>query len=406
MISSGLVSVPQVLSNTHHMTDTPNGAELRYPGFGKMFLIWTAIGVLTSLRYQLQRPPTSGIGDVAFIVAFTASYYPWIVLAPLVFRIEKRFPLGHGSYWVRNLCFLAMISVPVSLLAAPLMSAFFAGLLFFSEPTLAPPLPGFWLRHFPMAELLFWCSVAGGYFFRSQFLLREQEQRTSRLALEKSQLEAGLKQAQLDVLRARLNPHFLFNSLQNISVMAKQDPQTASRMLARLGDLLRAVLRQDADPESTLYEEVELTRAYVALEQMRFGERLEVTFNIAPEAQRAMVPCFLLQPLIENAVIHGLRGVGKTGVIEVSALRESRNLVVTVTDNGIGAPEDALSGRKTGVGLGSTRERLATMYPDRHTFTMRRLPKSGTEVRITIPFRLLDCEGPPVPDEQPAVADR
>lgn len=406
MISSGPVSLPQAASNTHLMKHPVNGAELRYPGFGKMFLIWTAIGVLTSLRYQLQRPPNSGIGDVAFIVAFTASYYPWIALAPLVFRIEKKFPLGHGSYWIRNLFLLTIISLPVCLLAAPLMSAFFEGILSLSQSTFTPPAAGFWLRHFPMAELLFWCSVAGGYFFRSQFQLREQEQRAAHLALEKSQLEAGLKQAQLDVLRARLNPHFLFNSLQNISVMTKQDPQTASRMLARLGDLLRAVLRQDAEPESSLYEEVELTRAYVALEQMRFGERLEVSFNIALEAQRAMVPCFLLQPLIENAVIHGLRGAAKTGVIEVSAIRESRNLVVTVTDNGIGAPEDALSGRKTGVGLGSTRERLATMYPDRHTFTMRRLRESGTEVRITIPFRLIDYDGPSVPDEQPAVADR
>ena len=97
----------------------------------------------------------------------------------------------------------------------------------------------------------------------------------------------------------------------------KQDPQTASRMLARLGDLLRAVLRQDSEPESTLYEEIELTRAYAALEQMRFGDRLDVRFAIAPEVQQAMVPCFLLQPLIENAIIHGLRGAGKTGIIAV-----------------------------------------------------------------------------------------
>ena len=96
------------------------------------------------------------------------------------------------------------------------------------------------------------------------------ERRAASLALEKSQLEAGRNKAQIEVLRARLNPHFLFNSLQNISVMNRQDPQTASRMLTRLGDLLRAVLRQDSQAESTLREEIELTRAYVALEQMRF----------------------------------------------------------------------------------------------------------------------------------------
>ncbi len=407
MTLRGLVSEPQAPHNAQSTADPENGAVLRYPGFGKIFLIWTAIGVLTSLRYQLQRPSNSEIGDVAFIAAFTALYYPWIALTPVVFRIEKKFPLGYGNRF-RNLVLLAVISVPVCLLASPLMSGIFMGVLSVFQPlAFRLPVTRFWLGHFPMAEVLYWCSVAGGYFVRTQFHLREQEQRTARLALEKSQLEAGLKQAQLDVIRARLNPHFLFNSLQNISVMAKQDPQTASRMLARLGDLLRAVLRQDAEPESTLYDEIELTRAYVALEQMRFGERLEVAFNIAPEAQRAMVPCFLLQPIIENAVIHGLRGVGKTGVITVSAAKEGRDLVMTVTDNGIGPPEDALSGRKVGVGLGSTRERLATMYPDRHTFTMRRSAEGGTEVRIAIPFCFADYEDPSsFHYEKPAVADR
>jgi LytS/YehU family sensor histidine kinase len=286
------------------------------------------------------------------------------------------------------------------------MTGFFSGVLSVLQPAFPPHLPRFWFRHFPMAEARFWCSVAAGYFVRTQFQLREQEQRTARLALEKSQLEAGLKQAQLDVIRARLNPHFLFNSLQNISVMTKQDPQTASRMLTRLGDLLRAVLRQDAEPESTLHEEIELTKAYAALEQMRFGERLAVTFSIAPDVQPAMVPCFLLQPLIENAVIHGLRGVGKSGVIEVSAARQCDDLVIAVSDNGIGPPEDALSGKKVGVGLGSTRDRLATMYPDRHTLTMRRSVEGRTEVRIAIPFRVADREDPVSQDEKTPAADR
>jgi signal transduction histidine kinase len=382
-----------------------SGLALRYPGVGKLFLIWTVIGVLTSLRYNLQRPANSQIGEFAFIVAFTACYYPWIALTPLVFRIEKRFPLGSRN-WLRNLGLLAIVSVPICLFAAPLMSGVFTGVLSVLEPAWTPRTPRFSLRHFPMAEVLFWCGVAGGYFIRTQFQLREQEHRTSRLALEKSQLETGLKQAQLDVLRARLNPHFLFNSLQNISVMTKQDPQTASRMLARLGDLLRAVLRHDSEPDSTLHDEIELTRAYVALEQMRFGDRLEVQFNIAQEVQQAMVPCFLLQPLIENAVIHGLREAQKTGVIAVSARAENQELVLAVTDNGVGPPQEHLAGIKLGVGLGATRERLATMYPDRHTFAIRGPAEGGTEVRIVIPLRFMDYEDRLPNDEQPAVADR
>lgn len=380
-------------------------AQLRYPGFGKVFLFWTAIGLLTSLRYQLQRPAHDGTRDIAFIIAFTACYYVWIVLTPLVFRLERRFPLGEGN-WIRNLLLLLLISVPVCLVASPLMGATYTGLLSILQPNYVPRVSGFWLRHFfPMAELLFWCSVAGGYFVRTQFQLRQQEQRAARLALEKSQLQAGLKQAQLDAIRARLNPHFLFNSLQNISVLTRQDPQTASRMVARLGDLLRAVLRQDSEPESTLLEEIELTRAYVALEQMRFGERLEVVFGIAPETQRAMVPCFLLQPLIENAVIHGLRGgAERTGVIRVTAARQGGELVMTVTDNGAGPPEDALSGKKSGVGLSSTRERLAAMYPA-YEFSMRKPDGGGAEVRIAIPFRVPAGADPSIDHDHTAVAD-
>jgi sensor histidine kinase YesM len=313
--------------------------------------------------------------------------------------------LGDGK-WLRNLALLAIISVPICLLASPLMSGFLDAVLSVLEPASAPPVQRSWLRHFPMAEVLFWCSATGGYFIRTQFQLRKQEQKAARLALEKSQLQAGLKQAQLDVIRARLNPHFLFNSLQNISAMTKQDPQTASRMLSRLGDLLRAVLRRDSEPESTVHDEIELARAYVALEQMRFGDRLEVEFNIAQDAQQAMVPVFLLQPLIENAVIHGLRGVRKTGVIAVSAASENRELVLTVTDNGIGPPDDDLAGIKMGVGLGSTRDRLATMYPNRHSFTMRRPPQGGTQVRIVIPLRFPDYDDGSSHDEQSAVADR
>ena len=399
------VHAPTAPLETQASVVAENGEVLRYPGFGKVFVICTAIGVLTSLRDHLQRPSVLGIGDVASIAACTACYYPWIALTPFAFRLEKRFPLGHCRGF-RNFGLLAIVSVPVCLLASPLMSGFFAGILAVLQAPFPYPLRRFWLAHFPIAEVLFWCSIALGYVVRTQFKLREQEQRAGRLALEKSQLEAGLKQAQLDLIRARLNPHFLFNSLQNISVMTKQDASMASRMLARLGDLLRAVLRQDAEPDSTLHEEIELTRAYVSLEQMRFGERLAVTFAIAPEVSRAMVPCFLLQPMIENAVIHGLRGVGKAGVITVTATKENRNLVLTVTDNGSGPPEEALSGKKVGVGLGSTRDRLVTMYPERHSFTMRRLDKEGgTEVRISLPIRFVDDEERRLHDEQPTAAD-
>ncbi|MFB3902349.1 MAG: sensor histidine kinase [Acidobacteriota bacterium] len=378
---------------------------IRYPGFGKIFLLWTTIGVLTSLRYYFYMPLIPGIRELALLIAGVSLYYPWVLLTPLVFRLESKYPLGTGR---RNLALLAIWSVPICLLASPLMLGSFIGVMFaFQAPLPRPHLEIPWYKEVPVAQFIFWAVAAGGYFIRTLFQLREQERTTARLALEKSQLEAGLNQAQLEALRARLNPHFLFNSLQNISVMARQDGQTTSRMLTRLGDLLRAVLRQDSQPESTLREEVELTRAYVALEQMRFGDRLQVDFEIAPEVQLAMVPCFLLQPLIENAIVHGLRGARKTGIVTVGAVHQDGKLILSVTDNGVGPPTENPALLKTGIGLQSTSERLSRMYPNGHTFSMRKLAEGGAEVLITIPLRFAqDDDGSYDDDEQTEVTDR
>jgi len=386
------------------VTGTPEG--IRYPGVGKMLLIWSAIGALTAARYLLFAPPGLGRVLLAEILGYMACYFPWAVLTPLVFRIEGRYPLGAPG-WPRRLSLLAAISIPFCLLASLLMLGTFLAVRYaFGAP---PPLPRSiapWFGELLAAEAIFWCSVAGGYFLRTLFQLQAEERRAARLALEKSELEAGLNQAQLEVLRARLNPHFLFNSLQNISVLTKQDPQTASRMLTRLGDLLRAVLRHDSQPESTLEEEIELTRIYVSLEQMRFGDRLSVDFVIDQKVENAMVPCFLLQPLIENAIIHGLRGARKNGVITVSAKTQGNELVLGVTDNGVGLPAENSAGMKVGVGLRSICERLARMYPDGHTFSIEKRPEGGTEVRIALPLRFAGREEPVSDDEQTAIADR
>jgi two-component system, LytTR family, sensor kinase len=368
-----------------------------YPGVGRMFLIWTAIGVLTVLRSQSFRAASeAGHGAFAVLLACTSWYFPWALLTPLVFRLEQRFPVGAPG-WPRRVALLAAISAPFCLAASPVMIGLDAAIRYASgAPAWVSGSVGFWFAPFPTAEGLFWCSVAGGYFFRTLFQLQEQEKRAARLALEKSRLEASLNQAQLDALRAKLNPHFLFNSLQNISVLMKQDPDTASRMLAVLGDLLRAVLRRDSQPETTLGEEIDLTRSYAALEQMRFADRLCVTFEIPDEVKQAMVPCFLMQPLLENAIKHGLRGVRKTGIIAVRVAQEENRLAITVTDNGVGTPAD-MNGIKIGVGLGSTCERLARMYPERHQLSIQRPPEGGTEVRIVIPIRFASSvdEGSP-----------
>jgi LytS/YehU family sensor histidine kinase len=216
--------------------------------------------------------------------------------------------------------------------------------------------------------------------------LRQQEKLSAKLALEKSQLETSLRQAELETLRMRLNPHFLFNSLQNISILAQQDARTASQMLARLGDLLRVALRRDSGPETTLETEIALTRAYVAIEQMRFHDRLSVLFNVAAGTEQALVPTFLLQPLVENAIKHGLAGLRQQGLIAIGSVRLENILIITVRDNGTGVPSETFSDLEVGIGLGSTSQRMERMYPGQHQFSIHPLPEGGTEVRIELPF--------------------
>ena len=379
---------------------------IRYPGVGWMLLVWTVMAALAVARYQLPFGSAAQAREsLSYFVGCASWYLPWGVLTPLVFRLERTFPVG-GSGWPRRLALLAAVSLPFCLASSVLMMACFGVVRYIAGAPSGTRAGGFfWIAAFPSAEGLFWVSAAGGYFLRTLFLLHQQQQRAAQLAIEKSRLEASLNQAQLETLRARLNPHFLFNSLQNISVLTKQDPQTASRMLAELGDLLRAVLRRDTQPECTLGEEMELARSYIALEQMRFAEKLQVTFDIPDRLSQAMVPSFLMQPLLENAIKHGLRGVRKTGIIEVRAAEEDHRLAIAVADNGVGPPADA-SKMKVGIGLGSIGERLARMYGEQHQFSIRPVSEGGTEVRLVIPLRFGSSVADPVLHEEIPAFDR
>ena len=184
----------------------------------------------------------------------------------------------------------------------------------------------------------------------------------------------------------RLQPHFLFNSLQNISVLVQHDPRRRSRMLTKLGDLLRASLRRDGEAETTLETEIALTSAYLAVEQMRFGDRLSSSSTSRPGTDQAQVPTFLLQPLVENAIRHGLEpaaSAGSTAWSRSGAARRRRARADRHRQRRR-RPRRPVAGAY-GIGLGATCERLARMYPGAHTFALRARPEGGTEARITLP---------------------
>ncbi|HEX2851940.1 MAG TPA: sensor histidine kinase [Opitutaceae bacterium] len=205
--------------------------------------------------------------------------------------------------------------------------------------------------------------------------------------LQSAELESLLRQAQLQALRNQLNPHFLFNTLHSIAELVHENPPHAEQMLLRLAELLRKALRSSSEPEVALAEELDFVRGYLEIEQMRLGDRLRVTWDIAPEALSARVPSLLLQPLVENAIQHGIAPSVQTGTLLIRAWREGEFLHVQVRDNGPGlsaAPSDQRRDSGSGVGLANTRSRLQRLYGEHHRFEL--IDDHGLSVNVRFLF--------------------
>jgi len=210
--------------------------------------------------------------------------------------------------------------------------------------------------------------------------LRERELRTT-------QLEGQLAKARLQTLKSQLQPHFLFNTLHSISALMLTDVVAADRMMTALSDLLRMNLESNGTQLTTLSREMEFLNVYLDIEKARFEERLQVVFDIAPECLDAHVPHLLLQPLVENAVRHGVSKRSSPGEIRVAARREGSGLQLWIRDNGPGLASPADEKSSHGLGLRLTRERLQTLYGVEQSCDIRNLPEGGAEVSVRIPFR-------------------
>lgn len=364
-------------------TTDRSAAVIRPPGFIALFVICTLLGSLSFARYASQ---AGGDLEVWSSLPFwLACYYPWVALAPAVFALERRYPLG-GARRYRNVGVLAAGSVPFSITGFALAALLTAGMRKVASPSdaVGTGLPASASYDLFAHQLFFWTCVGVGYACRTLAKLQDHERAASRLALEKSQLEGSLRKAELEVLRMRLNPHFLFNTIQNISVLVGDDPETANLMLLRLSEVIRAAFRREYSSEVTLREEIRITRAYLDIEQLRFGDRLSVVVDIDPATEDALVPTLLLQPLVENSIRHGLRSAARPGEVLIRSRAEDDSLVLLVSDNGAGLP-----GRDVeyGVGLGSTVSRLERMYPGRSALRVQDAVGSGTETHVALPLR-------------------
>jgi two-component system, LytTR family, sensor kinase len=359
-------------------------AGLRYPGWLALFIIWTVVGAFGYIRHRLDPgSPPSGRSPLVEFAGWLTCFYPWILLGPLVFYVERRHPLNRAK-WLTSSPVLALYGILLAFVAVKITLALNVPLdsrISLRTVLLSVPSYEFWLALF-----LYWNIAIAGAVIRTIMGLERQKRVAAELALENAKLETCLKNAELEALRLRLKPHFLFNTLENISALAEDNPRLARKMLSRLGELLRAAFRRDFQAEISLSSEIALMNAYIDVERVRFGEQLKVDVEIDPETEAALVPSLLLQPLVENAIVHGLRHVSDAGRIEVRSSKTSDALVLTVKDNGCG-PNQTMEELSLGVGLGSTRERLSRMYPRNHQLSVKRSDDGGTLVHISLPFR-------------------
>jgi len=344
--------------------------------------IWTLFGVFlasqSTLAFSRRDRPFSWQRILLVEMAFA---YIWAALTPPVLWLARRFPIergrlprsltvhviasiiiGFATRAFRDLTFVYFVSGYDG--ALPWTKLFFNGYLFFDYGTLL-----YWL--------MLLVSYATNYYRR----YRTGEIRATRL-------EAQLAQAQLQALKMQLQPHFLFNTLHSISALVHKDPEAADKMIARLGDFLRLTLDSAGIQEVPLRQELEFLKCYLDIERIRFKDRLTVEMEIEPGAFEARLPNLILQPIVENAIRHGIAPRTDAGRIEITARRFDGALQVQITDNGPGLAVNGNNGRilKEGVGLANTQARLQQLYGDDSRLDLANTAKGGLSVTLEIPF--------------------
>ncbi len=301
----------------------------------------------------------------------------WGAFAPLIARLVRRYPLG-GDDGYSNL----LIHIPAG--------ATFSFINIFLVVSVASILREdigtrpFWETVNATFKNYFAITIAVYAFLLTAYHALDYYRAYRSRELAASQLEASLARARLDVLRMQIHPHFLFNTLHGISGLMAKDVPAARRMIARLSDLLRLSLENDGAQEISLDGELELLDKYVEIQQMRFGDRLRVDIRVEPALRRVRVPRLILQPLVENAIRHGIARHAGMGIVEIEGRSEGESIYIVVRDNGPGLGGAPL---REGIGLANTRERLAQLYGTGQSFTIENGADGGAVVTIMLPLR-------------------
>lgn len=348
-----------------------------------IFGVWTLFALFFASQFALQvQLSPSPVPFWRILIWQLTSGYIWFAISPLILYLAKRFPFEEGK-WRTSLAAHAVFCIIVSLVQLAIDA--------FVLPRMGYP-PGrqfgsfleayrfFVFVNLHLSILIYLCVVGikSAYTYYQKY--RERQ-------LRASQLEARLAQSRLQVLKMQLHPHFLFNTLNAISELLHRDPDAAERMITDLSDLLRMSLENLEVQEIPLKQELEFLNKYLEIEQMRFQDRLKVEMDIAPDTLDASVPNMILQPLVENAIKHGLSPKAGGGRIDIEASRSNGHLVLSVTDDGVGVPEEDLESIRDGVGLSNTRRRLRHLYGEEHRFKLSVPRTEGLRVDLEIPYK-------------------
>jgi len=341
-----------------------------------LLVIWTAFGLLLAgqqtIASTLRGAPVPWSTS---LFQWMPVAYGWALATPAILWLGRRFPFRHGT-WRRSAlvhaiacCVLVFVlSLGYTLHVVHLLPASGAGRPPFDR---AVQLFVAWVL---WDAFLYWAVLSVGS-------VADNERRASRL-------ETQLVEAELDALKMQLQPHFLFNALHTIgSLVRSGDREHAVRVVAGLGDLLRRMLDGARRQEVPLSQELDFVRAYLEIEQIRFRDRLTVDVAAEEGVGDAAVPHLLLQPLVENAIRHGIAPRAAGGRVEVRARRVGAALELVVRDDGPGAANGAPGLERPGVGLANTRARLARLYGAGGTLDVSDAAGGGVEVRVTLPYR-------------------
>ncbi len=347
-----------------------------------IFLIWTFLALFFFAQDYFFSYATDRSFNIWTNLSLQLSnFYTWAILVPLIMFLAKNFRIERKN-WLRNLTVHLSAGIIIALFHR--YFSIVAYLFITSNEVLKDGFPKFLNLKIIGGSfnsfIIYWLIL--GIYYSFDYYQQYREHR-----LLTAQLQGQLAQTQLQSLKMQLQPHFLFNTLHAISALMDEDVKAARRMLARLSDLLRQTLDNIGVQEVPLKQEIEFLKSYLEIQQARFHDRLSVKFEIKADTLDALVPNLILQPLVENAIKHGILPRAKGGYVQISSRRKDDSLILAVRDNGVGVTNCGIDKIKDGFGITNTRKRLQCLYGLGHSLDIKDNKDSGLDVCLTFPFK-------------------